>query len=127
MEVNVGVGIAASKKETRRNEGGGRYIPLSETEGIALSVSAAAAHQIRVFVRVWAKKTQSRVEFRPLNRPRNERGPCAFRPNTDACCSLGLGSVRVLSAWLDVYDGSASSKPAARLGGLVGRLDNSAW
>ena len=66
MEVNIDVGISASKKENRRNEGGGRHIPSSETEGIA---SLAATHQIRVFVRDRAKKTQSRVGFWPLNLP----------------------------------------------------------
>ena len=61
------VGIAASKKANRQNEGGGCHVPSSKMEGIALA--AAAAHQIRVFLRVRAKKTQSRVGFRPLNWP----------------------------------------------------------
>ena len=52
MEVNIDVGIATPKKANRRNEGGGRHILLSEAEGIASSASAAAVHQIRVFVRV---------------------------------------------------------------------------
>ena len=69
MEFNIDVGIAAPKKANHWNEGGGRHIPSSEAEGIASSASAAAAHQIRVFVRVRAKKTQSQVGFRPLNRP----------------------------------------------------------
>ena len=124
VEVNINVGIAMSKKENRRNEGGGCHIPSSETEGV---VSAAAAHQIRVFVRDRAEKMQSRVRFRPLNRPTERHGPCAFRPNTDARCSLGLSSTRVLSARLDVYGSSTPSKPVARLGSLVDRLGSSAW
>ena len=62
-----------------------------------------------------------------MNWSTDEHGPCAFRPNTDVRCSLGLGSTRVLSAQLDVYGGSALSNPAARLSSLVGRLGSSAW
>ena len=58
VEVNIDVGIAASKKKYRRNEGGGHHIPSSETEGIASSASAAAAHQIRVFTRFRVRKTK---------------------------------------------------------------------
>ena len=51
-----------------------------------------------------------RVSRLALNQTTDERGPCAFRPNTDARYSLGLGSARVLSAQLDVYGGHGSVK-----------------
>lgn len=84
-EVNINVGIAMSKKENRRNEGGGRHIPSSKTEGVASSASVAVTHQIRVFVRDRAKKTQSRVGFRPLNRPTEQtRALCILAQHESA-------------------------------------------
>ena len=89
--------------------------------------SVVTVHQIRVFVRVRAKKTHSRVGFRPLNQPRTNAGPVCFDPTRTCACSLGVGSARVLSARLDVYDSSAPTNPAARIGGLVGRVSSSAY
>ena len=89
-------------------------------------LSAATAHQIRVFMRVRAKEMQIRVGFQPLNQPMDERGPVRFSPTRMRACSLCLSSTCVLSARLDVYVRSAPSIPATWLDGLAGRLGLSA-
>ena len=100
------------------------------TIGIGVVTSAAAAQQRLGFREVSGKEDEgngSGFTSGLWTSPQNERGPCAFRPNADARCSLGLSSARVLSARLDVYGSSAPSNPAAQLGGLIGRLGSSAW
>ena len=102
MEVNIDVGIAASKKENRRNKGGGCHIPSSKMEGIASSTSAAATHKIRVFVRVRAKKTQSRIGFRPLN---------LLTERTQALC-VSAQHGRALQPWSQLYTSALGSAPS---------------